>query len=912
MVTVDQNMTITPTSIEREQPAFIFGPNYELHRYEKAEEKAKTFIGQYACKELKAEYPGVIDDEMVDKSYTKLYGDNVTVQLADLTGPSSLSDPRSVVKVTFLERDTTEEDVASGLATTEQNNYGLRSKNGGYTRMVLDAKYVNRNEKGVRQELERVEKSLVVGDSLYITYNEQGSDTETSILTTIAEVSYNGDQGYDLDDVAEDVESGLEAVKGTFVAINEAIPETADLSSVQIKLVEVFNGVEFEKKNYQKMSGYQWEADEIVIYDYNELSAFGAPSAVTFDKKKIKVVDKAEGKIKTDGNGLPVFKEEEVDSDTFSSVTYNDADYSDKLTAGKSLLRLSWRIGNRFYERVVKVADVTRSNNATTIKFDSPVIKDAASTLAISVVEQLAADEVNGIKVNELNVRTTYNQKYCDVLSADLYVTYRELLTQYADTFHSVLASSEVSNLLGTIDPDNPLAMGVYMAALNSATDDGDETPPIYFMAVPTDNLEGYNQVLNQATNTDKAYVFAPTTRDDAVLEAVRSHVLEMSGKTVKMWRIAAGSAEIPETVDRLNSLMDVQGDDYLAIPISKTKGDKLDQLDYNILRVVKSLTDRDGSADTKFRSTLVKGDTVRFGFYTNAWGEETYDEYKVTKVINNYTVEVEAKNGCVELENLYMDQEKVLQAGSNVQDFDENGNLLFRPTAYTPSKIEIFHTYTSAESADVIASVSKAFATRRMLNVFPSVFSNDGVKMTGEFAACAVAGLISATEPQQPITNMTVRGIDNIPLTYQTYNKAELDTIAAGGTFIVAQDLPSDKVYVRHQITTAYPDGNLNTAELSITKNVDSISYAFAELFRPYYGKYNITEHLLVTFHALASSLISHLGSGSSVYGPQLIADETEIKYIRQNELMKDHVDIAITLGVPYPCNNIDIVLTV
>ena len=92
----------------------------------------------------------------------------------------------------------------------------------------------------------------------------------------------------------------------------------------------------------------------------------------------------------------------------------------------------------------------------------------------------------------------------------------------------------------------------------------------------------------------------------------------------------------------------------------------------------------------------------------------------------------------------------------------------------------------------------------------------------------------------------------------------------------------------------------------------MDSISYAFAQVFRPYYGKYNIYPELIAILENLAGQLISQFGGSTSIYGPQLITDETEIKYIRQNELMKDHVDVAIKLGVPYPCNNIDIVLTV
>jgi hypothetical protein len=359
-----------------------------------------------------------------------------------------------------------------------------------------------------------------------------------------------------------------------------------------------------------------------------------------------------------------------------------------------------------------------------------------------------------------------------------------------------------------------------------------------------------------------------------------------MSTKTVKMWRIAVASAEIPDTVTRLSKLSN-NGNDFLAIPVADSLGKTYS------FRVVKSKSDTQGNASANLKSNVVEGDTVRIFFIgkEDGWGDQMYADFIVDKVPNNYTVIVKLNEG---------------EDSIDLKDFTESGD------SYNPEKIEIYHKYTPAESADVIALASKDMASRRMVNVFPSIFGSDGVIMTGEFAACAVAGLISATEPQQPITNVTVRGIDDIPLVYQTYNKFELDTIASGGTFIIAQDLPGDLVYVRHQITTAYPDGNLNTAELSITRNVDSISYAFAQVFRPYYGKYNITPELVAILENLAKQLISQFGGSTSVYGPQLITDETEIKYIRQNELMKDHVDVAISLGVPYPCNNIDIVLTV
>ena len=737
-VTVDQNMTIAPTSIERDQPAFIFGPNYELHRYGNDDEKAGTAVGTFVGEEMKVPYPNAIDEDAVDTGYTKLNGDNVVVELADLTPNSD--------KAALPE---------TGVSAAQ------RAENGGYTKLLFGGKvYVDRDIEGSKVTRDAsLPRNLAAGDILLVSYKETGEDAPTSFIRTkVADVKYSSEP-WNIDS-----DSSSEGVAGTLVTIEDAIPETADTTSVKVKLVGVLQNVGFTEKNLSAGSGYQWEQGKYT-----------------------------------------------VDDETFK-----------------------------------------------------------------------------GVKVNALNALVSgyfAEPTYCKVLFADLFVTFRELVTSYADTFHSVTGASAVANMLGKVDPDNPLALGVYMAALNAATDDGDEAPPVYFMAVPSDDKDGYDSVLNKATLTDRAYVFAPTTRDEAVLELVRSHVLAMSVKTVKMWRIAAASAEIPSEVAKLNAAMDPQGDEFLAIPVSD-QGVQTGLTDYNKFRVVKAADNINGSSDTAFRSTLVPGDKVRFCFRNDAWGEAKYATYVVKRVVNNYTVEV--------TENI------------DVSD------LVVATGHYAPEKIEVYHTYTAAESAEVIASVSKAMASRRMLNVFPSVFKNDGVTMTGEFAACAVAGLISATEPQQPITNVTVRGIDDIPLVYQTYNKEQLDVIAAGGTFIVAQDLPNDLVYVRHQITTAYPDGNINTAELSITKNVDSISYAFAEVFRPYYGKYNITPELIAILENLAGQLISQFGGSTSEYGPQLITEETEIKYIRQNELMKDHVDICIKLGVPYPCNNIDIVLTV
>ena len=723
MVTVKQNMTITPTSVERDQPAFIFGPHYELHRYSDEDEKSGTSIGSYSGSAVTKGYPSVADPKAVDKNhdYTKLFGDNVVAELFNL-GALTLAE--------------------------EGNSADNRATNGGYTMLMFNGKAYVEVMDGSTVKVQResgLKRDVKVGDTLLVSYKESGSSTSVKTLVSVSKVEYvEGSLDIDGDSTPDITEAG------TLVTVSDAIPETVDSTSVSAKLVCVMDGVQFEKKNISAGSGYQW-------------------------------------------------------SESDNGVTVN---------AGLKAL-----------------------------------------------VSGYGADV-----------------EYCNVLSADLFVEYRELNTTYSDSFHSVTGISDMSQL-GTVDKDNPLAMGVYMAALNAATDDGAESPVIYFMSVPSDDIEGYNKVLGKATLTDKAYVFAPTTMDGDVIEALGSHVESMSTASVKMWRIGVVSKEVESESDVLDG-------DYYAIPVADG-GTQPGLGKYNKVRIVTSESDIAGNPNVSLRDTVAKGDKVRLRVRKNAWKDGyDYDEYNVVRVLNNYTVEIDG----------YVTVDELGHGGGS----------------YKPSRVEIVHVYTPAQKAELVAKASRHLGTRRLVNVFPNEFERSGVEHTGEFAACAVAGLISATEPQQPITNVSLSGIDEVPLVYKTYTGEELDTMAEGGTFIVAQDTEGDKVYVRHQVTTVYSDGNLNTGELSVTRNVDSISYAFADLFEPYYGKYNITPDLIAIFENLAGQLISQLGTSTSVYGPQLITEGTEIRYVKLNELYKDHVDIAITLEVPYPCNRIDIVLTV
>ena len=477
--------------------------------------------------------------------------------------------------------------------------------------------------------------------------------------------------------------------------------------------------------------------------------------------------------------------------------------------------------------------------------------KDPTIAVSANVKVRLTDKDFYGTEEGE--------SKYGTVVAAEgIYVSYRELLTAKSDTIHSVNTASEVAEDLGTIDPENPLAQAVYNAALNA----GGQI--VRYMAVPSDDLDGYNKVLKKASLTKEVYFLVPVTRNADVIKAVQGHVKDMSdnppigGQSAKRWRVAFISAEVPD-----------ERAVYTKEANTSDKAFYMKGAGANVLMLVTS----DGDEDTgrgKFCKDLEKGDVVRFGTVALT--------YKVEEILSGTRIKVSPVNGADAI------------TGSTQKDV-----------------VEIFHVYTNAEKAEAIRDLSSRFASNRIYNVFPSKFSNAGVTQTGEFAAACVAGLVSSCLPQQPVTNLELVGIDNIPLVYQTFSLDDLNTMASGGTFIVMQDMPNDQVYIRHQISTAYEVNNLNTAELSITKNLDSISYFFDNLMSPYIGKYNITPELLAVLeNVITGGLVSLESTSYGLYGPQLIAEGTEILLLEQNAVLKDHVNCNLKLNLPYPFNHL------
>lgn len=445
------------------------------------------------------------------------------------------------------------------------------------------------------------------------------------------------------------------------------------------------------------------------------------------------------------------------------------------------------------------------------------------------------------------------------VLSATAYLNQRNVVRAHTDGIYTIRTEADIIRELGAISVDNPLAYGANVMRLNCAN------VAIRYIALESDDSAGWAKALDRASVSTDVYAFCPLSEDTTVIESVVAHCNTMSAPEEKSWRIAFFS--LPTVGER-----DVT-------PIFDGVAEKCTVDSKRILTcrpAAGSVSER--SAISKFTENVREGDEVSVISTTGV----SYTA-KVAKVISDSTLEL-----------------------STVIPSADTELCVFK----------VIHRLGESEYVSAIAATSSRFRDKRAYNVFPNrLRDTDGNFVSGMYGAAAVCALACSVQPQQPITNVEIKGFTDLPDIYSKYSREQLNEIAAGGTLILMQDRIGGTVYVRHQISTAYPDHNLNTTELSLVKNLDSISYYFANRFAPYIGRYNVTEDLLAELRAVLSDGIAYISAsteGNKLVGPQIISEGTEIRSIYTSSEEKDKVYANVALNLPAPFNNFDLHLQV
>lgn len=453
---------------------------------------------------------------------------------------------------------------------------------------------------------------------------------------------------------------------------------------------------------------------------------------------------------------------------------------------------------------------------------------------------------------------------------ASVYVSYRVLRTDNAGSIASLNDPALVEGVLGPVNPLNPLAEGVYDALLNAAG------TSVYYMAVSSDDLTGYNAVLEQAKRTSLIYGMVPLTFDSTIQTAVIAHVNTMSTSAQAKWRKVWLCKE-PVTVGTVAGYDKVSVGVYWKVG-SITADSQTGDTD-TMLTVVGS-----GTAPEFVTDAIRIGDIVRIHTSTSAPSTDPadYTDYTITAVRSQ--------------DELVVDSALTSQTVAQV--------------------VQILRNYTGAEQVATLTGATVWGTDGRRINpVFPAWCGTAGVAKQGYYLAAALAGLRAGSLPHRPLTNVQVLGFDDLTDTLVTFTPTELDTLASGGYWIVTQDTVGGTAYNRHQLTAAGYDevgDDPKFSEDSLTTNVDSVSYGLQRALSPYIGKYNVNPATLALVSAAVNRQLKYTMdySASSASGPQLLG--YNVLSLAQDSVFKDRIVGRIELDLPYPLNKVTITLVV
>lgn len=224
----------------------------------------------------------------------------------------------------------------------------------------------------------------------------------------------------------------------------------------------------------------------IVFNNYNVKDGAGYTAKDNFGTRGVKVGDPI---ILTDGTNtvtatvLKIFR-------ASNSTGYNTITVAQGLVADLGALT---KVG--FCETANARYD--ESDNAFTI----------SSTGALTINGGLTA------KLADLSDVTGYLQ------AGTFYIEYRERLSQYVNKLGTVGSVTDITDTLGPINNDNPLALGCY-AALN-----GGQGSTVYFIGVADDTVEAYAEALDYLDNFSQIYSVVPCTDDTDIIQTCMAAV---------------------------------------------------------------------------------------------------------------------------------------------------------------------------------------------------------------------------------------------------------------------------------------------------------------------------------------------------------------------------------------------------
>ncbi len=370
---------------------------------------------------------------------------------------------------------------------------------------------------------------------------------------------------------------------------------------------------------------------------------------------------------------------------------------------------------------------------------------------------------------------------------------------------------------------------------------------------VPLATSTSWSDALDVINNDEYLYSLVPLTEDNSVISLFNTYTRTVSSPEEGRWKLLWAS-EPSATSDG------IYVEDESEDPLLATIDDLV-------------LT----SANAEFLTNGIRAnDIIRYNYTLDGWGNTEYEEYVIDEVLSENSVRLVDTPGSSAIEK----------------------------------KIEVWRNYTKAEEAANIMAKAGVLSFRRAYLIWPDwVRSDDGNLVNGYYMCAALSGLRSGVAPHQGLTNVEIAGFSEVSRSTDYFTRSQIKAMRDAGVWIVTQ-ADDGTIYTLQQVSTDNTD--INTAEQSITTNLDSVSYFMRRSLEGYIGKGNMTDSMLKILGAVVGNNLSFLKMNLTVerLGPQI--RDGEVVDIRQHPVLKDRAQIIISLTLPAPLNNIELYLIV
>lgn len=442
-----------------------------------------------------------------------------------------------------------------------------------------------------------------------------------------------------------------------------------------------------------------------------------------------------------------------------------------------------------------------------------------------------------------------------------IYVGY---VAKRSDKSGRILTISDISDLsdqLGDITSTNPLAYAISIALANSGG--------TAINAIAIDPRLSERDGHTQATELAQAQRLAnlvPLTQDLSIHATYKAHANAMSLPTSGNWRVALTNCALPD-------------EDYLFGKPGSADGTDSDEYPDLLKKGVYDTTTLSVTLPRGISAPLVyPGDYLKVYILAT-------DSYITSSLV--------IANGG---DTIILTDDTWL---------DEDGALATAPIDGSTIYFYGARPSTKQGQAEWVAAQATTWSDKRMY-MFPgdvTIPNDSGLDevLPGYYLLAGLAGFISGTPPQQPITKITLAGISDLVHGNFYFTDDQMNTMAGSGTLLYAQNSQGTTPYCRHGLTTDV--SVLEYREVLKVKNWDYLSYYYKDLVAPFIGSWNITSDTIQTIRQTVTSASENLLTQKlPKIGAPLLS--YSIDTLEQSTTSADAIDMIMDIAIVNPNN--------